>query len=232
MIVLPTGFFGATATPFPPTGCLCWLKDDVTLTSGKVSSWTDMSGSGNHFVQTVAANRPTQVAAVQNGNPGILFDDATQQWLTCNPFLVNGDSAEVFIVLCGLHIPSTSNFGPWAFGTTGYIDCWDYGSQCYTDWGTDIRQNWAEAQCDDWAILNIESSMHDWEARVDDASRATSITSHSAWPAGADSFKLGAGLGAYYWHGYIGEFLVFKPSLSAPDRATVFSYLQTKWATP
>jgi hypothetical protein len=45
----------------------------VTLTSGKVSSWTDQSGQGNHATQSNSSKQPTISSAVINGLDTIAF---------------------------------------------------------------------------------------------------------------------------------------------------------------
>ena len=54
-----------------------WYVADqgVTLVNGVASTWTDLSGNGNHAVQLASANRPTFVAKVlPNGKPTLRFD--------------------------------------------------------------------------------------------------------------------------------------------------------------
>jgi hypothetical protein len=54
------GFPSGIWTPRRFANCVQWLDADqgVTLTSGKVSQWSDLSGSGNHATQGTAGVRP------------------------------------------------------------------------------------------------------------------------------------------------------------------------------
>lgn len=239
MIVLPTGFFGSSAaTPFvPPAGCLCWLKDDVTLAAGKVASWTDMSGSGNHFAQATAANQPTQVAAVQNGNPAILFDDAATTRIGCSVFRSGTQAGEIFLVLQSLENVQQH---PHQFGSnTNGVEEWPSGvphGTSRTGWGQPYSI-YLVAVFDEsaWNIFGASSddtTTPKFTVRVNDVEINTAANSPS-WNTG--DFVLGAELFYAtwaYWHGYMGEMIMFDHCLSAGDRALVNAYLKTKWATP
>ena len=73
------GFTDAAQNAIPGTTLVptAWYVADqgVTLVNGVASTWTDLSGNGNHAVQSASANRPTFVAKVlPNGKPTLRFD--------------------------------------------------------------------------------------------------------------------------------------------------------------
>ncbi|MFA5234180.1 MAG: hypothetical protein WC390_07255 [Sulfurimonas sp.] len=79
-------------------GCDLWLRgDSASITSGKVSTWTDLSGSGNNATQVTAGNRPTQVAGIFNGHSSIRFDGASNTYMTISP-LVQAQPYTLFVV--------------------------------------------------------------------------------------------------------------------------------------
>lgn len=51
-----------------------WRGDDVTLTSGKVSSWNDKSGNARHLTQSTAGARPVVASAAINDLDAVEFD--------------------------------------------------------------------------------------------------------------------------------------------------------------
>ena len=69
----------------------------VTLTSGAVSSWDDLSGNGRHATQTTAASRPTVDATGINGRPALLFD-GMNDYLNSVIFRSGTASRSVFMV--------------------------------------------------------------------------------------------------------------------------------------
>lgn len=68
-----------------------WLDDTsaVTNVSGLASQWSDRSGSGLHFSQGTAGNRPAILAAALNGRR-VLRANGTSSFMTCG---VSGYSA-------------------------------------------------------------------------------------------------------------------------------------------
>ena len=68
---------GGTLPSLTGPSLMLHLKADVanvTLNGSNVSQWTDISGSGNHFVQSTAASQPLWVDNVLGGQPVLRFD--------------------------------------------------------------------------------------------------------------------------------------------------------------
>lgn len=73
--------FGLTPNRVTSVTLKAWYRADaVTLVSGNVSQFTDLSGNGYHLTQASGANRPLFEAAGYNGQPSIKFDGANH-WL-------------------------------------------------------------------------------------------------------------------------------------------------------
>ena len=72
----------------------------VTETGGRVSTWSDQSGNGNHFTQGTAISRPTKVSI--GGYPAVYFagqnGDSVAEYMTASPFADNLSKFAVFIV--------------------------------------------------------------------------------------------------------------------------------------
>jgi hypothetical protein len=69
------------ATGFNPksiSGLYLWLdgsnSSSVTLNSGNVSQWRDLSGGGRHFSQATGGAQPAYTSAGQNGQNCLTFD--------------------------------------------------------------------------------------------------------------------------------------------------------------
>jgi hypothetical protein len=238
MIIKPTGFFKPAASGgwTPPAGCLCWLKDSVTLASGKVASWNDMSLSGNHFVQADADHQPTQVAAVQNGQPGIHFDGSSA-YLTCSAFRSGTEDSEMFMVLQSLETHDVQNNSLLHFGTNAAYSSWSGGAGVDgsssllfgTPYGNYVVGAFVESV---FNVLNAYTTVALPHVKI--WVNGVLITPSGSYdPAWRATFVLGsASPYAVYWHGYMGEFIMFNTALSVGDRANVNAYLKTKWATP
>lgn len=70
-------------TPFNvSTGLVCYLDAriaaTITLSSGKVSSWSDRSGKGNTFTQATGASQPVYNTTGINGLPSVTGDGAAK----------------------------------------------------------------------------------------------------------------------------------------------------------
>lgn len=64
-------------SPRKLAGLRLWLAADriTGLANGDpVSSWTDLSGQGNHATQSTTAAKPLWKTGIANGRPGVLFD--------------------------------------------------------------------------------------------------------------------------------------------------------------
>jgi len=99
--------------PIPPvkTGLQAWYRGDigVTLESGVVSEWQDISGNGNHATQATPANRPTFIANGFQNKDTIEFDGSAQ-FLSANslaPIFSGSDKPyTVFIAFTADSLPA------------------------------------------------------------------------------------------------------------------------------
>lgn len=114
------------------SGCtLCLVADEgITLTSGKVSQWSDKSGSGNSATQSNSILHPTLTTNSYNGKAGVTFSSSTLI-LPNFPILPFTFLAVAKASLYNGLIdtaPGTANafrIGPGSGSSANYIDYWD-----------------------------------------------------------------------------------------------------------
>lgn len=91
-----SGRVGISFRPNTLSGMAYWLdasqSSSITLDSGAVSQWSDISGNGRHFVQATSARRPV----VSSG--GLYFNGNTQ-FLDTTSHTVTSNSLSVFMVV-------------------------------------------------------------------------------------------------------------------------------------
>lgn len=81
------GSIMGTGKPFDPRhvpGLALWLRGDwspFTLNTLNVAQWNDISGNGNHAVQSTEVNQPDYTASASHGRPSVTFDDANSDSL-------------------------------------------------------------------------------------------------------------------------------------------------------
>lgn len=116
------------------SGCICNLDasvlsslrqnsngtTDAAATDDPVGYWADLSGLGNHAVQSVATgSRPFLKLNNQNGRPGLLFD-GSNDWLTAT---IAG-----FQSLAGVTVIQVFKTVAAAAADTGTITYWGWGN--------------------------------------------------------------------------------------------------------
>jgi len=103
---LNTLFNGITPIPLQITGCCLWMdaadSSTVTITSSKVSGWTDKSGRGYNFNQNTTGNRPAYTTNSQNGLATLAFNSTDSTYLIGNAaatgFALGQNSYSLFVV--------------------------------------------------------------------------------------------------------------------------------------
>lgn len=221
-----------TAPGTPPeqaVGVLAWFDasdgSTVTESGGIVERWADRSGNLNDATQTTPGNRPTRVAAVQNGRAVVRFASGGGQWLnlptlTPGAILVAGrkQSAGNYNTVVGSSSASDSFL---AFGTSGGL-------------GNAIAQNGSGA------ALSPSGSEAAWQVLggVDDGSAITAYrngaagtpaaTGGATWTVNGIAVSPTAG---FRLAGDLGEIVLFDRVPSASDRQLMEGYLAWKWGS-
>ncbi|MCH2400950.1 MAG: hypothetical protein MK364_17670, partial [Pirellulales bacterium] len=84
--------------PFPAQGLVLWLDAaDVESPQGKVASWPDRSGRGNHVTQTDASLQPARVDI--DGLPAIRFANSKLERNQLIGFLSGEQTFQIFLVM-------------------------------------------------------------------------------------------------------------------------------------
>lgn len=254
--------FGSSFSPTNVSGLKIWLdaSDISTLFTNesctvpvaadgdKVGGWLDKSGNGNHFTTGTdgyAGFRPTYKTGIQNGLSIVRFEGTVgfmefmQTSNLCTAIFGAADPAEVFIVIKAASDPAVggqTNGGLWTMGfsITGTSTSYPRSDGIvYDSFGSDVLHtvgNLATTLAQ-WNLYNSMSRTNDWVARLNGTQVFTSAASVPAWQ---QRVRLGKGSANNnnFFHGDIGEMLVYGGQLSSGDRTSIEDYLQAKWALP
>lgn len=155
-------------------------------------------------------------------------------------FLVDGDPAEVFIVLKVLNNSNAVGWGQFGksassrYTTSNVIrEGFAYNTSNYS---AVTKYDGSAA----FAIYNVsaETGSHIMRADYPDGGAEPGLvtirTTSLVTPSGSTEWRVGTFLlfkqGVTPWWGSIGEVLVYDHVLTDPDRTTVYNYLQGRWA--
>ena len=115
------GWFTAAWTPRTPAsvGLSNWFEADagatLSVSSGTVSGWADLSGSGNTASQVTAAKQPYFATAGLNGRPMIAFNGISGALMSCTG---PGNSTTSCTIAAVLNMTGTPTYNQW-FSTSG-----------------------------------------------------------------------------------------------------------------
>ena len=100
-------------SPLQVTGLVLWLRADlgITTVSGKVSAWTDQSGTGDSnkdVTQGTAANRPTYNATDAGyNNQSTLTFDGTDDWMASGVWSTVPTTTGTFFIVGEMGLAAT-----------------------------------------------------------------------------------------------------------------------------
>jgi hypothetical protein len=214
-----------------------WLRADAGLekdTSGYVGTWEDLSGAGNHAVQTNATNKPLWVDNVINGKPVIRFDGV-------NDFLsIPGLTGVMndFTVIYMLRPTSLNNYnqkllatGAWgqfvmhADANGGLYAGTDIATRIEPSTSTYKRGNYSKDVFQRW-VYTYHSVTGKGSIYIDDYNvpEPKTQTAPNNW----SGFELGEN-GSGTIHGDITEIFIYDKALTDAERIHIISYLNTKY---
>jgi hypothetical protein len=223
---------GPTAPGAPPDqvkGVIAWLDaadtSTITASGNAVSNWADRSGHGNDATQATPANRPTTVAAAQNGRAVIHFASGGTQWLTLPSLTPRA------ILVAGRKQ---------ALGNANVIIGASGASDSYLAFGTSSGLGNAIAQNGSGAALAPSASEASWQVLggIDDgaaitawrngAAGAPASTGGAVWAVDGIAVNPAAG---FRLAGDLGEVVLFDRVPTTADRQLMEGYLAWKWGT-
>jgi chitodextrinase len=223
-------------SPFPAaplaTGLRGWYRADlgaVQDVSGKISLWTDLSGSGFHGTQIEPTNRPQPIASQFNGLPVLRFN-GTSHHINLPNVMAAATSGEVFVVAKLEDFTNAYN-GLVHFGT-GYGTIYSDGG-VWNDFGTTdlgFYERPTNAAVLQPHLLDTSVSAQGVSVLILNGVEILSLTGQTV------SFREDpvVGMDRYgeCFRGDIAEVLVFDHVLTASERASVSDYLNAKYSLP
>lgn len=241
----------------PVSGMAVWLdansSSSVTVSTGEVTAWNDLSGNGRNFATTLANGGHIYYT---NNNPAFSGRKTVTfagNYLKNTSYTNTGPNISVFVVF-RTTVNSTANgtynrpFGLWA-GTAGRADYQSTGSFNY-DIGPNanaVRIARNEQDCGGGADLtalngvNLSSSYYNAEFIATGSANTLYANGGNTQTDGncVGNFSVAAaavggglsGSGGYNGglFGDVAELLVYNTALTTTDRQTVESYLNKKW---
>jgi hypothetical protein len=223
-------------------GLVSWLRSDqlVTLASGKVSTWGDLSGRGNGVAQASEVLRPTYRA---NGGPGdlpyldcaVVSTQASELLWTAGAFAAL-TAAECFFVYQNNADPpadsgSNKHGGIYQFGSaTGEFAPYHDGTFYESFFcaarhdGTFSLATGATASAP--VVYNVSSQSNAFTSRVNGAAKYTTATNTFS---AAGIMRLLVNSQSYFLFGKAFEFALFSRVLTVAERARVTNYLKTRY---
>ena len=222
----------------PRSGLFAWFKGDLGLSAGTVSSWPDVSGSGNTITQTVSGNRPTCSTGVLNGLPVVGFNGTSDylQFPSIAQSFTGGTS--IFIVTEAASLTAGKTF--FSFGTstssntkaiTGYLN----GSgviayQVFSTTSPSVQTPSSTITTGTYGLLEmVQDTTNTGYIYVNGTQKATNTLvaiPNVAWPYGYLGIAQ-AGNGQY--SGNIAEALIYNRPVTATERASIESYLMGRY---
>lgn len=228
---------GVAWSPLSIPGLYVWHRaDNVTLVTGDVSVWPDLSGNGRDSTQGTAANRPTWLSseAKFGGRPALRFvaDGVEQNWLDMATLAGLTTAAEVFVVVAteADASPTTARAGLWVIGTAASASyyAWTDGASIFDAFGSSARHD-ATGLGTNFSnphVYSVWSAASDWQSKIDGVNVKTDAVNTVACSATPD-----LGRASDSWlDGRVAEFLLYSRKLTAAERNAVLTYLGSRYA--
>lgn len=240
------GFSVTGVTPTVPitSGLVLQLRADagVATSGAAVTTWTDQSATGAIFSQATASQRPTLIAAAQNGLPIVRFDGSDDVLSAVGTVsALNGSAYALFSVgkrtsgagdsLMFSNNNVTGNTG-WGIGDTTTLTLY-YGNGSAVTTLNDTNGLGFQFDQVTW-ILN-PSATNKLEIRRNGTSVA--VANGTFVPQTTLAPTVGAlnNPSGYVWNGDLSEVLIYDltvNNLTLSNMQTIESYLKSKWGTP
>jgi hypothetical protein len=236
---IPSGFsVQSTFSPISFTPA-AWFRGDlgITLTSGKVSQWSDQSGNNRHLVQATAANQPPAITNAINNKPCVQF--AALSHLRCsslNGLSMLGDYSSYLVL-------KNSNTGDSVYHLAAYAAGSNNQFSVYTsDISNNTRVCAGSVAASGEVIFgpgnNTTTALYAVKAGAGASgsvcrfNNATGISTRNG--AGATiHFACGSydTAGTQQFVGYIAEFIIFQRVITTLEETTLLQYFNGRYQT-
>lgn len=210
------------------------VASSITLTSGFVSQWNDLSGTGHHLTQSVEADRPG--TGTIGGKTAIDFDGS-------NDYLSNAASPAGFTYGTIFCVHSFDNAGSnqvvYTVVSAGAAELMAVSKHTFGEYRNNAGSGGTVARSGGTAVINTPrlttntfnsgTSAHGY--RLDGAEQTGTTGGFFSNVAGTwlglrNNASLGLGL---FFDGQIGEWVIYNRVLSADEIAKTETYLAAKW---
>lgn len=231
---IQSGRFGAAAfSPLDLSGLVGWwdASDTSTITEsgGAVSQWDDKSSNGYHVAQATEAFKPTLNTGSINGLDALNFPDDPTKMSATGVASLAWKPATVFVVAKITNSATDKTFI--AQGDSGYFQ---FRATTAEKLGL-LKSSAANIGESTTANSTTVASLS--AVTYDSSGNYAFFTNGAANGSGTNNQTLTASTAIYVGNrqtaenflGDIGEIVVYDTVLGSTDRATVESYLMTKW---
>lgn len=227
--------------PSSISNLVLWLAADghVTLANGSnVATWFDQSSHSHNASQSSTNFQPTLVTNGLNGWPYLHFDASTPNTMSfTNVFLSGATAAEAIVVLRVVTNQPTSDRYLWNFGTSssqGTVYPRANGSSSVPAYA--IKDNFGSSDQFDVGLPSIPiTSFHLYDSLSQSNSWSSWLNGIMQYTNDGNALNFGsAELGGFnamgFFDGDIAEILMFNRALTSPERQTLGTYLNQKYA--
>ena len=224
------------------------LTTAATADGDPVGGWVDQSGNAYNALQSTSANRPTLKLNQQNSLPTILFTSASSTFLTLGTALGRPRNYTIFCVMA-VDSPTTRQIPHGSISSAGASDT-AWGDYVVSQTGTtsasanpnfgDGTNNtsvytpavWVASTYNYMTYIHRDNdtTINVWKNGTQQSVTALSSAAYQNY-GHVYNFSLGreGDYNGLYLQGHIGEFIVYNGALVPSDRASVESYLSTRW---
>jgi hypothetical protein len=236
----------ATSVPQPAANLLLWLRSDLGVVSaaGAVSQWNDQSGNGLNAVQATGTAKPTLTTGAINNAvlPALTFNGTSQNLSMPAGFANLTAGASIFIVLKPTSATATGD--PCAFGnaansnaifaqTIGQeasLSCWNVAtSSSVTTTGNPLSNSQYQL-LEETLLPGATAGTATGTIFVNGVQKVQSTTLQNLVNISRTQNFIGAGIGAAnFFQGGIAEVLFYSSPLSSSQRASLESYVLSKY---
>jgi hypothetical protein len=228
-----------TTTAISRNGLIGWYRADngATVSSGQVTSWQDMSGSGNTATQVTSAKQPTFVSGAVNGLPALSFN-GTSSFMQVPSGLANltaGCSA--FIITKPTAVTAGARFFDFGNGASSdnvYMDePTNTGASLYTyngSSGTSVTSSSAITLNQFQLLEAIDNATGTANIYTNSVFGATNAAMNSLNNITRTNNYIGqASAAGSFFKGDIAEMLVYNRGVTATEQALIEGYLMQKY---
>lgn len=237
----------ATSVPQPSSNFALWLRADsgVTSSSGAVSQWSDQSGQGNNATQSTGSAQPTLTSGAVNSAalPAVLLNGTSQFLNLPSGFANLTNGASIFVV--AKPTSSTATGDPCAFGNASNSDAvfpqtvgknaslnaWNGTTSSSVATTTSPLSNSQYQLLEEVLLPGATAGTATGTIWVNGSQKVQATNLQNLNNISRTQNFVGCGIGGTnFFQGGIAEILVFSTALSASQRASVESYILSKYA--